>query len=207
MRTTRMDGVQVRHCAVHPAAVELGKPLEANGLVACTAWQSIMAPHPMPLVLAHQPAALLGPCTWCCCVFARCARVNAHSLLHSSPNRSRRWTRCCAIHATPHFTGVLNLVFAARFRPPQVKTLDEVLHDLVESGVSPDELYDAVTRQHVEIVLTAHPTQVNRRTLQHKHTRIATLLAQVGLGFEGLCAKRGWFGEGAVWHAAAPCPA
>lgn len=32
----------------------------------------------------------------------------------------------------------------------------------------------------MEIVLTAHPTQVNRRTLQHKHTRIATLLAQVG---------------------------
>ena len=35
-----------------------------------------------------------------------------------------------------------------------------------------------MTKQHVEIVLTAHPTQVNRRTLQHKHTRIATLLAQ-----------------------------
>jgi len=32
--------------------------------------------------------------------------------------------------------------------------------------------------QRVEIVLTAHPTQVNRRTLQYKHTRIATLLAQ-----------------------------
>ena len=36
----------------------------------------------------------------------------------------------------------------------------------------------AVTKQHVEIVLTAHPTQVNRRTLQHKHSRIAALLAQ-----------------------------
>ncbi|KAI7840424.1 hypothetical protein COHA_005854 [Chlorella ohadii] len=60
----------------------------------------------------------------------------------------------------------------------QVKTLDESFHDLLESGVSPDQLYDAVTTQHVEIVLTAHPTQVNRRTLQHKHTRIATLLAQ-----------------------------
>ena len=32
--------------------------------------------------------------------------------------------------------------------------------------------------QHTEIVLTAHPTQVNRRTLQHKHCRIAALLAQ-----------------------------
>ena len=32
--------------------------------------------------------------------------------------------------------------------------------------------------QQVDIVLTAHPTQVNRRTLQYKHTRIAALLAQ-----------------------------
>lgn len=28
----------------------------------------------------------------------------------------------------------------------------------------------------MEIVLTAHPTQVNRRTLQYKFTRIATFL-------------------------------
>lgn len=27
--------------------------------------------------------------------------------------------------------------------------------------------------QGVEIVLTAHPTQINRRTLQYKHIRIA----------------------------------
>ena len=30
--------------------------------------------------------------------------------------------------------------------------------------------------QKVEIVLTAHPTQVNRRTLQYKHTHLAQLL-------------------------------
>lgn len=32
--------------------------------------------------------------------------------------------------------------------------------------------------QCVEIVLTAHPTQVNRRTLQYKHSKIAMLLQQ-----------------------------
>lgn len=32
--------------------------------------------------------------------------------------------------------------------------------------------------QAVEVVLTAHPTQVNRRTLQYKHTKIAQLLQQ-----------------------------
>ena len=38
--------------------------------------------------------------------------------------------------------------------------------------------YDPPPLQTVEIVLTAHPTQVNRRTMQHKHTKVATLLQQ-----------------------------
>ncbi|AAF15070.1 putative phosphoenolpyruvate carboxylase; 69384-74546 [Arabidopsis thaliana] len=47
---------------------------------------------------------------------------------------------------------------------------------LLQSGISPDELYKTVCKQEVEIVLTAHPTQINRRTLQYKHIRIAHLL-------------------------------
>ncbi|KAG5051654.1 hypothetical protein JHK87_003852 [Glycine soja] len=39
--------------------------------------------------------------------------------------------------------------------------------------VSPDELYKTVFKQEVEIVLTAHPTQINHRTLQYKHLKIA----------------------------------
>ncbi|KAJ6356963.1 hypothetical protein OIU78_004959 [Salix suchowensis] len=38
------------------------------------------------------------------------------------------------------------------------------------------KLYESVCNQEVEIVLTAHPTQINRRTLQYKHVRIAHLL-------------------------------
>ncbi|ONK66264.1 uncharacterized protein A4U43_C06F5910 [Asparagus officinalis] len=44
------------------------------------------------------------------------------------------------------------------------------------SGVPPEELYNTVCNQGIEIVLTAHPTQINRRTLQYKHIRIARLL-------------------------------
>nr|CAB3476574.1 unnamed protein product [Digitaria exilis] len=44
------------------------------------------------------------------------------------------------------------------------------------SGVPPEQLYDTVCKQEVEIVLTAHPTQINRRTLQYKHLRVAHLL-------------------------------
>lgn len=49
---------------------------------------------------------------------------------------------------------------------------------LITEGVDPDDLYQAVAHQCVEIVLTAHPTQVNRRTLQYKHAKLAALLQQ-----------------------------
>lgn len=56
------------------------------------------------------------------------------------------------------------------------KSCDDTFNQLVQTGVSPDVLYDSVCKQEVEIVLTAHPTQINRRTLQYKHIRIAHLL-------------------------------
>lgn len=60
----------------------------------------------------------------------------------------------------------------------KVQTADEIYLHLLESGVAPEALYNSVVKESVEIVLTAHPTQVNRRTLQHKLTRIAQLLAE-----------------------------
>ncbi|XAR65368.1 Phosphoenolpyruvate carboxylase [Bertholletia excelsa] len=56
------------------------------------------------------------------------------------------------------------------------KSCDNIFNQLIQQGVSPDELYKTVCKQEVEIVLTAHPTQINRRTLQYKHIRIAHLL-------------------------------
>ncbi|GKV39341.1 hypothetical protein SLEP1_g47123 [Rubroshorea leprosula] len=56
------------------------------------------------------------------------------------------------------------------------KSCDDIFSQLVQGGVSPDDLYSTVCNQEVEIVLTAHPTQINRRTLQYKHIRIAHLL-------------------------------
>ncbi|KAK4371111.1 hypothetical protein RND71_010586 [Anisodus tanguticus] len=53
------------------------------------------------------------------------------------------------------------------------KSCDDIFNHLLQSGVPPDQLYDTVCKQAVEIVLTAHPTQINRRTLQYKHIRIA----------------------------------
>nr|XP_043628772.1 phosphoenolpyruvate carboxylase 4-like [Erigeron canadensis] len=56
------------------------------------------------------------------------------------------------------------------------KSCDDTFNQLIQSGLSPDVLYDTICNQAVEIVLTAHPTQINRRTLQYKHIRISHLL-------------------------------
>ncbi|KAK7306976.1 hypothetical protein VNO77_39637 [Canavalia gladiata] len=56
------------------------------------------------------------------------------------------------------------------------RSCDDIFNQLVQGGVSPDELYNTVCKQEVEIVLTAHPTQINRRTLQYKHLKISHLL-------------------------------
>ncbi|KAL2904953.1 Phosphoenolpyruvate carboxylase 4 [Bienertia sinuspersici] len=60
--------------------------------------------------------------------------------------------------------------------PQLSKSCDDIFSKLIQEGASPDELYNHVSQQEVEIVLTAHPTQINRRTLQYKHIRIAHLL-------------------------------
>jgi len=61
--------------------------------------------------------------------------------------------------------------------PPQIGSCDETFGRLIASGVMPDRLYDAVARLRVELVFTAHPTEVTRRTLMQKFGRIADLLA------------------------------
>ena len=61
--------------------------------------------------------------------------------------------------------------------PAQIGSCDETFGRLIASGVAPDRLYDAVARLRVELVFTAHPTEVTRRTLLQKFGRIADLLA------------------------------
>ncbi|KAG5398609.1 hypothetical protein IGI04_020423 [Brassica rapa subsp. trilocularis] len=46
-------------------------------------------------------------------------------------------------------------------------------------GKSPEEIFDALKNQTVDLVLTAHPTQLVRRSLLQKHGRIRDCLAQL----------------------------
>ena len=49
---------------------------------------------------------------------------------------------------------------------------------LTEHGVPADTIFEALTKQTVELVLTAHPTEVNRRTILNKHRRIQEILTE-----------------------------
>src|SRR5689334_22603877 len=62
--------------------------------------------------------------------------------------------------------------------PPQTGSFADVFARLIDAGVSPERLHDAVSSMRIEIVLTAHPTTITRRTLAAKHMRIADALAR-----------------------------
>src|SRR5687767_5912057 len=59
--------------------------------------------------------------------------------------------------------------------PPQPGSFEEVFARL---DVEPDKLFESVVALRIELVLTAHPTEVVRRTLLQKYSRIGELLAR-----------------------------
>ena len=56
-------------------------------------------------------------------------------------------------------------------------TLDELLPRLLKQGVKADDLAQAMSSMQVELVLTAHPTEVTRRTLRRKYNEISEILS------------------------------
>ena len=60
--------------------------------------------------------------------------------------------------------------------PPQIGSCDETFGRLIAAGIPPDRLHEAISRLRIELVFTAHPTEVTRRTLMQKFKHIADLL-------------------------------
>ena len=67
--------------------------------------------------------------------------------------------------------------YACDVRTPQRGSCQETFARLRGTGMSAKDLADAVASLQIELVLTAHPTEIVRRTLIQKHNRIAHLLA------------------------------
>ncbi|WKD49496.1 phosphoenolpyruvate carboxylase [Microbulbifer spongiae] len=61
--------------------------------------------------------------------------------------------------------------------PDSDQSLRQVLAELKGAGIPQKEIYNTLQRLSVELVLTAHPTEVTRRTLIRKYDHIAHLLA------------------------------
>jgi len=60
---------------------------------------------------------------------------------------------------------------------PQRGSCDEGFGRLIAAGISAETLFESICQMRVELVLTAHPTEIVRRTLLQKHDRIAQTLA------------------------------
>jgi phosphoenolpyruvate carboxylase len=61
------------------------------------------------------------------------------------------------------------------------RKLDSGLRELAAEGVPRDAVVQAVRELKIELVLTAHPTEITRRTLIHKHSEIGLCLGQLEL--------------------------
>jgi phosphoenolpyruvate carboxylase len=61
---------------------------------------------------------------------------------------------------------------------PQPASCEEAFPRLLRAGVDPDRLHATVLSLRIELVLTAHPTEIARRTTIHRQLQIADALAR-----------------------------
>jgi phosphoenolpyruvate carboxylase len=119
---------------------------------------------------------------------ARAGRVSREALTRTLQGLSVSESLTVA-RAFAHFLGLANIAEQhhrirrrrdyqrASEQAPQRGSLAESLPRLLAAGVAPTTLREAVASLHVELVLTAHPTEVVRRTVRRTQRRIAELLA------------------------------
>jgi phosphoenolpyruvate carboxylase len=68
--------------------------------------------------------------------------------------------------------------FAKDALPSKVDSCAGTVDVILKDGVSPAKIFQVLTQQKVEIVFTAHPTEVNRKEHLSKHRKISELLAK-----------------------------
>ena len=62
---------------------------------------------------------------------------------------------------------------------PDPHALEQVLEETLREGISPQALADKAAELQIELVLTAHPTEVNRRTFIQKYETMAKCLSEM----------------------------
>lgn len=100
-----------------------------------------------------------------------CAELSDEELLIIS----RAFTHFLAIANSAeahHRIRLLNKSESDYALPDKTDSCAGVLQSLTEQGKSPDEIFEALSTQQTELVLTAHPTEVNRRVILEKQRRV-----------------------------------
>lgn len=67
-----------------------------------------------------------------------------------------------------------------RFPHPVHESIGEAIELLKSSGVAPEKMAELLKDLHIELVLTAHPTEAKRRTILAKMQRITRTLTELG---------------------------
>ncbi|MEH6822831.1 MAG: phosphoenolpyruvate carboxylase [Motiliproteus sp.] len=62
---------------------------------------------------------------------------------------------------------------------PDPQALNQVFDEIIEAGIDPQHLASKAAALQIDLVLTAHPTEVNRRTFIQKYETMAELLEQL----------------------------
>ncbi|MCW9051555.1 MAG: phosphoenolpyruvate carboxylase [Motiliproteus sp.] len=62
---------------------------------------------------------------------------------------------------------------------PDPHALDQVLEETLKAGIEPEQLAEKAAELQIELVLTAHPTEVNRRTFIQKYETMAQCLSEL----------------------------
>lgn len=81
--------------------------------------------------------------------------------------------------AFSHFLNLANIAeehHRIRNARTQPHVLDESFTRLQASGIPPEKIYTTVLNLDIQLVLTAHPTEITRRTLMQKYDEIGQLL-------------------------------
>lgn len=71
----------------------------------------------------------------------------------------------------------------AKLQKSLTGSLNELLPRLSDKGISDETLFETLSQMRVELVLTAHPTEITRRTLRRKYNDITHILSQFDQGF------------------------
>jgi phosphoenolpyruvate carboxylase len=86
----------------------------------------------------------------------------------------------------------IRLLRKPEFLKSKSNSIEGAVKSLVANGVSKSDIYESLIGQNVELIMTAHPTEVNRRTLLRKFSEIeAALTAADSLrGNDGISSEK-----------------